>query len=843
MSAEIPSPNEFFGHKMGAHQKIARWDRIVEYFWELDKSPCVEVVELGSSTEGNPFILAMVSSPENLKNAEKIRGMSFSIAHPKGLTERRADRIIKEGKTVVAMTMSIHATEIGGAQMAPELCYEVATSPEHEEIRQNTVLLVFPSFNPDGQIMVTDWYNKYLNTEYEGTSTPFLYHKYTGHDNNRDAIHLTQVESQMVSKVMYKEWYPQAYIDHHHMGGYGARFYIPPFANPVDERVNPLIWTEQQLYGSMMATMLEADGKTGIESAATYPGEFMPTFNYIPCWHNICGMLTESASAKLATPSYVHYHQLKPSRRGRPEYRTQMGFPHPWPGGWWSLRDIVEQQKIASLACLKVASSHREMILRNMYIKAKRSIEEGKKEPPYAFVVKPEQHDELTATKFMKLLSDMDVAISRSKREFKAEGVTYPRGTFVVFTSQPVRPYILSLLRRTFYHAGPFSFRTDGTPISPYDLCTYNIAEFMGVDLHEVREPFDGEFEELPSVRFPRGSYSEEGNGWLIDCRYNDSFAAVSRLLRRGVEVHRTEEPVEVEGESFGKGSFYISKSEGVGDEVKKLSKRLHLPVTSAPTTKFRSRPVRMLRIGMYQRYWGGNIDEGWTRWLLEQYRFRCKKLMDADIKRGRLANKYDVIILPSDAKEMITGEGIEEYYKKRYGGMFTMPSYPEEYRSGVGKEGVEKLKEFVEEGGTLVCLGNSSQFAIDELKLPVSNALKDLKPKEFLCPGSTLHVELNRGNPLTEGVQDDLLIVFRNDSAFEVVPGPNNDDMQVVLSFPDKRVMESGWLIGEEHLSRKAALIDTKKGKGRVVLFGFSPQFRAQTDATFKLLFNCLLG
>lgn len=236
-------------------------------------------------------------------------------------------------------------------------------------------------------------------------------------------------------------------------------------------------------------------------------------------------------------------------------------------------------------------------------------------------------------------------------------------------------------------------------------------------------------------------------------------------------------------------------------------------------------------------------MDEGWTRWLLEQFRFRYKKLMDADIKRGRLANKFDVIILPSDAKEMITGEGIEEYYKKRFGGARAPPKYPEKYETGLGKEGTEKLKEFVEEGGLLVCLASASEYAIEALELPVKNVLDGVKSTEFFCPGSTLHVDVNKESPLSEGVQDDLLVIFRNNPAFEVTPNPDNADLQVVLSYPDKHIMESGWLIGEKHLSRKAALIDAKKGNGRVVLFGFSPQFRAQSDATFKLLFNCLLG
>jgi len=844
MSTEIPSPEEFFGHKMGADLKLVRWDKIVEYFWLLDSSPCVKVTELGRSTEGNPFLLAIVSSPENIENAEKIKEMSYRIAHPRGLPEAEAERIIREGKTVVAMSMSIHATEVGGTQMAPELAYELATSPELEGVRQNTVLVLIPCFNPDGQIMVTDWYTQWLGTEYEGVPTPFLYHKYTGHDNNRDAIHLTQPESRMVSRVLYREWYPQAYIDHHHMGSYGARFYIPPFSNPIDPNVDPLVWTEQQLYGAMMAVMLEEKGKTGVESAATYPGEFMPTFNYVPCWHNICGMLTESASAKIATPIYVHYHQLKPSRRGRPEYRAQMGFPHPWQGGWWRLRDIVEQQKISALATLRVAANFREMILRNMHLKAKRSIDTGLKEPPYAFIVKPRQHDELTSYKFLKLLSEMGVEISRSRREFTANGVTYPRGAFVIFTSQSCRPYLLSLLKQTFYYAGPFSRQPNGAPIAPYDLSTYTVAEFMGVDLHEVEEPFDGSFEQLNSIRFPRGSVGDGSEfGYMLDGTLNESYGAVNRLLRKGVEVHRVLEPVEAGDITFEAGSFFIPAQQGLEEELRRLSRRHHLVFASASSADFERKPLQMLRVGMYQRYWGGNMDEGWTRWLLKQYRFRYRTLRDADIKRGRLINKYDVIVLPSDHKSLILGEGIEEYYQKRFRGLFVLPKFPPEYKSGIGKEGVEKLRKFVEAGGTLVTLGEASNFAVEELKLPVKNVLADLKPEEFLCPGSTLRVNVDRGSPLAYGVSEDLLILFRNHPAFEVKAGMSNEDMRVVVSYPDQRIMRSGWLVGEKHLSRKAALIDAKLGKGRVVLFGFSPQFRAQTDATFKFFFNCLLG
>jgi hypothetical protein len=842
MLYSIPKPEDFFGHQLGADRKLAHWDKIVEYFWELDKSPMVKVENLGKSTEGNPFLLAIVTSEENMNQLGKIRDMSWKVAHPRGVSKADAEEIIENGVAVISMSMSIHATEVGGTQMAPELVWELISLPKNREILENTVLLMFPSFNPDGQIMVTNFYEKYLGTDYEGNSPPWLYHKYSGHDNNRDAIHNNLVESKMVSKILYKDWSPQAYIDFHHMGSYGARFYIAPFANPIDDKVDPLIWTEQELYGGLTHVLLEQEEKHGIESAATYPGEFMPTFNYVPCWHNICGMLTESASAKLATPLYVHYHQLKASRRGRPEYKTQMGFPHPWKGGWWKLRDIVEQQKISAYGTLIAATKFKSLILKNMYKKAKNSINKGDKEAPYAFIFKPNQHDGLVQYKLLQILLNMGVEIHRSQREFTAEDIAYPRGTYIIFTAQHCRPFIISLLKRTYYHLGAFSKYPDETPIIPYDLSTYTIAEFMGLRIHEVENPFTGNFEVISSIRYPRGSVDLDApNGWILDGKVNDAFIGINRLLRRGISVHRLLEEVNTELKSFEVGSFYIPKIEGIETELLKVCKRCHLQFIAAPF-KLKTKKVKDLRIGIYQRYYGGNPDEGWTRWLLEQYKFRFRSIRDKDVLRGRLANKFDVIILPSDAKEMLLGDNVEEYFEKRWGGGFTLPKVPEEYRSGFGKDGVKKLKEFVEKGGILLCFGESSNFAIDELELPISNVLRDIKNTEFVCPGSTLHVNVH-DHPLTYGIQKDLMIVFRHHPAFAIKPRANNNDYKVILSYPEKRIMESGWLTGEEYLSRKAAMVEAKVGKGRVILFGFQPQMRAQTDATFKLLFNSLLG
>jgi hypothetical protein len=838
----VTSPEEFFGFRLGDDRKLARWDRIVDYFWRLDEeSDRIKVVELGKTTMGNPFIMAFISSEENLANLEKYREMSWKIGHPKGLEEDEAEEIISQGKTVVAMTMSIHASEIGGTQLSSELAHDLVTGedPLTESIRENVVFILFPSANPDGNVMVVDWYDKQLGTEYEGIGLPWLYHKYVGHDNNRDALTLTQVETQMVNRVILREWFPQAYIDHHQMGSTGARFFIPPNADPLNEVVDPMVWIEQRHYGSQMLWRMESAGIHGVESAASYPADFMPGWSLVFPWFGICGMFTESASAKLATPTYVHYHQLGPGSRGRPEYRSSTNFQHPWKGGWWHLRDILDGQKVSSMALLEVAAIHRVDILRNMHAKAVRAMERGASEPPYAYIVPQNQHDQVTALKLLRTLEEMGVEIYRAKGPVTVGGVTYPAGSRVIPLSQTARSFLISLLGRTFYRDSVWVRNREGTPMMNYDFATMTMAEFKGVEVVEIEERPEGDLKRLMSIELPEGGVEGSGGkGFLLDPRLNDGFKAVNLLLKDSVKVYRAIE--EVDG--LPVGAFYVPGGRGVERKVEGMAAKAHVSFRVVDTDDFERRELKRLRIAMYQRYWGGNMDEGWSRWLMEQYGFEYTTVRDEDVKAG-LKDRFDVLILPSDAPALITGEKIEEYYEKRYQGRMAPPKYPPEYRSGIGEEGIEKIKEFVEAGGTLLTLNQATEFATENIKVPVINVVKDAKPEEFHCPGSTLHVNIDRSHPLAYGMPDRGLIVLRGKIALAVKPGMENEDYTVVVSYPEERLMRSGWLIGEEKLARKAAMIEAKMGEGRVILYGFAPQARALTDATFKLFFNALLG
>jgi hypothetical protein len=831
----ITSPEEFFGYKLGSDGQMARWDKIIDYFYLLEKeSGRLKVTDMGPSTEGHPFLLVIISSPENLASLDRLREMNAKLSDPRGLAEEEVKNLVNQGKAVICQSMGLHATEIGGTQMAPELAYDLAarTDEEARRILDNVIFLMIPCFNPDGQIMVTDWYRKTRGTEYEGASLPWLYHKYVGHDNNRDGDHLNMIESVYAAKILYRDWIPQAYIDHHQMGSYGARFYIPPYCEPIRPYADPLIWREHSWYGAHIAYKLEEAGKTGILNAAQFPGWGHFGWHWITPFHNIAGMLTESASAKLATPVFIHPEQLRGNALEFPAYEAQTTFPHPWPGGWWKLRDIVEQKKVAAWALLDIAARHRETVLWNAYVKAKRQTERGAKGKPAAFVIPAAQHDPLTAVKMINKLLLSGVETKRAKKEFVAGSVIYPEGSFVISLAQPKMGLIRNLLGRTFYPDNFWTRDTNGSPRRPYDMATHTMNEFMGVRVDPIDEAPGGDFEVLSGEVAVAGQVESGGPAYVLDGRLNDSFKAVNLLLDKRIPVSRAGRA----GSGFRPGDFIVTAlpdAQGLLNQVAAQTGVDFKALSSYPAGA--THEVKRMRTAMYQRYWGGNMDEGWTRFLLEQFAFPYTSLLDAEIKKGNLREKYDLIILPHDSAGMITGERLESWEGR-------MPAYPPEYRSGIGKEGVEALKAFVEKGGTLVTLGEASNLAIDKFGLNVRNVVEKTDSKEFFCPGSTLRVTCDDNHPLAYGMPSESLVLFWSGPAFEITPSQHNEDYETIVRYAERDILQSGWLIGEKYLANKAAMVSAGLGQGRVILIGFRTQHRSQTHGSFKLLFNALL-
>jgi len=828
----IPSPEEFFGHQMGADRQLVRWDRLVAYYDTLGAlSDRIDVRNVGTSTLGDPFLVIFVSSPANLANLDQIQRRNSVLQDPRGRTQAQIDDAITNGKVVFVQGYGLHSTEVASSQTAAEVLYGLATRTDEEvvEILDNTVAIMIPNMNPDGNVIVTDWYDRWVGTEYEGTNPPELYHHFVGHDNNRDAFMQNTVESQYVAQILFRDWTPQAFIDHHQMGAYTARIYLPPYAEPIRPGADPLVWREMSWYGAHMAYKMDEVQLTGAIGSAIYSGWGHFGFHWITPFHNIAGMLTESASARLATPLFVQPDQLGGSRQF-PEYDAQTTFPSPWPGGWWRVRDIVERQIVASFSPLEIAAKNRETVLRNAYNKAIRQVERGREDDIRAYVIPAHQHDPPTMQKLVDKLLGQGITVDRAIRDFQHEGRVYGAGTYVVSTAQPKRGVIRWLLGQTYYPDNSFTRDRDGDPIRPYDMSTDNLAEFMGVRVDPVTSPVEATMTGVYGEISASGTVSLGTNGYVIDGRLNDSFEAVNRLFAAGVAVRRADR----DGDGFKAGDFLVGPEaeEVVVEEAVDEAGVDFAPLDSDGAAA--SYPLTPQRIGMYQRYYGGNMDEGWTRFLLEDFEFEYTTIMDADILSDELSERFDVIVLPADSKRMMVGSTDAED-----DGSSTVPP---EYRSGFGEAGVDALEAFVENGGTLVTFAQAGDLVLDEFDVPVRNAVAGLSGTEFWAPGSTLHVRVDNTDPLAYGMPENALATYlAGGQVYETVPGPRSASVKRLVTYVDRDILQSGWLLGEEAIANRAAMVSIEKGEGLVVMIGFRAQHRAQTHGTFKLLFNAL--
>ena len=837
--ASIPSPEEFFGHQMGADRRLARWDRLVEYYELIDAaSDRVQVVHMGPSTLGDPFLSIFVSSPANLARLDDFKRMNAVLQDPRGHSQGEIDDAVANGKVVFVQSYALHSTEVAGAQTPAEVMYLFATRDDDEihEILDNTISILIPAFNPDGVGIVNEWYDRWVGTEYEGASPPELYHHYIGHDNNRDAFMQNTVESRYGADIMFREWIPQAFIDHHQMGPFTARIYLPPYAEPIRPGGDPLVWREMSWYGAHMAYRMEEAGFEGTVNAAIYSGWGHFGFHWITPFHNIAGMLTESASARLATPLYVHPDQLQGSRQ-LPEYEAQTTFPNPWPGGWWRVRDIVERQIVATFSPLEIAARNRETVLRNAYNKSSRQIQRGMGGDVKAYVIPADQHDPLTMTKMVNKLLLQGITVERAPAGFTHEGRVYGEGSYVVSLAQPKRGVIRWLLGQTYYPDNSYTRTASGDPIRPYDMSADVIAEFMGVRVDPVGTAVEANLTAVSGQIEPAGMVASAApHGYRIDGTVNDAFKAVNMLFAAGVSVRR----VTGDGAGAEPGDFIVAAGTAPGTLAEIASATgVDFAALDGDGDAF-SHSIARQRIGMYQRYYGGNMDEGWTRWLLEDFGFEYTSLFDPDILAGDLHERWDVIILPNDSRIMMLGPT-----ERAPGGRGPDPAgTPPEYRSGFGEEGVAALDAFVQNGGTLVTFAQAGDLVLQGFDVPVRNAVAGMWGNEFWAPGSTLKVDVDTSSPYAYGMPERALAAYlAGGQVYETLPGARSSDVRRVVTYIDRDIMQSGWLLGEEAIANKAAMVSVDHGDGTIVMIGFRAQHRAQTHGTFKLVFNALVG
>ncbi|HUX68130.1 MAG TPA: M14 metallopeptidase family protein [Terriglobales bacterium] len=822
--AAVTSPAAYFGFPLGADRKLADWNQLTAYYQKLaQQSPRIRYAELGKTTEGRPFALVTISAPENLRELARYQHIQAQLADPRTTPPALAARLEAEGKGVLVLTCNIHSTEIASSQTAAEFAYQLATgdSPEIQTILRNDIILLVPSLNPDGQQLVVDWYKKYLGTPYEGMPPVVLYQKYVGHDDNRDWYMFTQKETQLTVDKILNPWHPQILYDVHQMGANGPRLFLPPWVDPMDPNIDPILVAGMNAVGMDTARDLTAQGKAGVLVDGVYDG-FSPARQYI-VYHGGLRILSESASVRIATPVNIPFARLG---RGI-NYDAQVArwnFPEPWPGGAWHLGDIVRYQLAAFFSIARNMAVNRESFLRNFYTVGVHAVTRSDHPAwPYAYVLPAAQRDPLAKATLVNTLREGGVEVRRANSDFTAAGRSFSAGSDIIFLDQPYGAFAKTLLERQHYP--DIRQYPGGPPQRPYDVTAQTLPLLLGVQAVQVAQPFFAESALLaaPAHASPAAFRpAPAAAGYEFRDQENGSLLALFALLQQGVKAYRlTHLP---DGGGTAPGTIYLPQQPGLAARLAPLAAQDSAALEAVPAAP--SGPalaLRAPRIGLYQS-WVPQIDEGWTRWIFDQDGIRYTRVVDADLRRGNLRQRFDVILVPDqNPRTLLHGNPAGRV--------------PPEYAGGLGAAGMANLKAFVQAGGTLVALNQSSLAFLDWTGGAVQDALAGVPNTAFYSPGSILAAQADPSDPLAFGASPRVAIFSMQSPAFAV-----SGAAQAVVTYGSAPPLLSGWLLGGDKLAGRAALATLPLGAGRLVLFGFMPQYRAQAQATYRFLFNALL-
>ena len=812
--AAVPTPKAYLGHEAGADYKLADFNENHGYFQKLAQtSDRIQLREFGKSSEGRPLFVAFISSPENLRQLDRLQQINRKLALGQA-TPDEAKALMRDGKAIVWIDSGLHATEIACAQHAPELAYRMLTgeSDEVQRIRANVILMQVPVINPDGLDLVSHWYRQNVGTPYERSSPPALYQKYAGHDNNRDWFMMNLPETRHVSRLLFHEWFPHVVYNQHQQPAFPARIFIPPYAEPLNPNIPPQVMEGINIIGSAMKERLAREGKTGYLSYHGFDAWWNGGLRSVPAFHNMHGILTETAGAvNWASPQSYTLKDL-PERfaNGIPTKDPTVFYPKPWLGGQWNLRDAVDYMITVDFAILDLAASRPDYFMSRAWEIARANIEAGTKQKPYAYVVPAGQWDPTSASSMVERLRLGGIEVHRAKAAFQIGEKKYNAGSFVLMAGQPFRGYLMDLLEPQKYP----ELRTGsgGKTKRPYDVSGWTLSMQMGVNVDRADDQFQAELETVTSVPATPPS---------LDHRDNSSFLSTASLLGAGRRVRWAKDgTILKEGEAgFTTAAFELRKP----------------------------------RLALYQPS-PENMDAGWTQLTLDNFRVPHTIVRAADFAQANLRSRFDTIILAQQTAQSIL-HGVRQGEAGTRRGPEPAPQQRPENTGGIGVQGLAHLEKFVREGGTLIALDNATELPLEFFPLGIRGLLKARvegsdgaasdDQEGYYCPGSILRIKVDNTHPIAFGMPADAFALSTGGQAFNIalLPEYNHGDRAIksVAKYADRNLLASGWISGERIVLGKDILLEAQMGKGRVVLFGFRPQFRGQSHGTLKLLLNSI--
>ena len=845
LKAALPTPESHFGFTPGEDRKMFTYEPMIAYMEQLaSASGKVHMERIGNSEMGRPIYLILVSSEENIGRLDRLREINRALALDEIPDAIAREALIGEGKVFFLSTLSMHATEVGPTQALPLTVYELinGTDPRREAILENTVAM-FIQHNPDGMNMIVEHYNQYRDTPFEGSSLPGVYHKYVGHNINRDFVTLSQSENQAVADVYSTIWFPQAMVERHQMGSSGPRFFVSPPHDPVAENIDPGIWNWMRVYGSRALTEMTEAGLKSVSVNYLFDN-YWPGATSTANWKGVVAMLSEAASVNIASPIYVEPGELRTIGKGLGEYAISINLPRPWEGGWWRLSDILRYEMENTLSYLHTSAIHREEILQSRNEISRREIARGSEEAPYYYIMPQKQHDLGEMVALVNLLGRHGVRSYRLEADVEIENRLFRQGDVVVPLAQPYRAFIKEVLEAQKFPARHYT--PGGEMIRPYDITSWSLPLHRGVEAVEVNHPvaeMERHIVEIP-LPYSLSLAAAPGDRWAVfPATRNESYKAAFMALERGLRVDRTTETTEAGGMVIPEGSFIMAVDAALGEITEEL---LAGPVYLDDHPGMSTRRLHMPRIGLVET-WFHDMDAGWTRYLFDTYHIPYTVLRPADLQTARLDRDFDMLIF-SDQSHSALMHGRQER-----AGQLLPSRYPPAYARGMEKQGFENLMRFVNGGGKVMAWGPAVELFMgpislgegedrEDFMLPVSNIGRDLSGRGLYIPGALMKVNLRNGHPLTLGMPQTHGVFHRGNPVFRTSLPYFDMDRRVIATFAKDNVLMSGYSENEELLHEEAALVWVGKGDGQIVLSSFNPQFRASTQVTFKLLFNAVL-
>ncbi len=890
-SQTVPSPKEHFGFYMGQDYHLANYTQTEAYFKKLAESDRVNLVDIGETEEGRPQYMLIISSPQNMAKLADYKSISKRLAYAEDLDEETAHQLAGTGKAVVWIDGGLHSTEMVGTHALIEIAYQLTSKTDDETMRiLDNVIVLLTHANPDGQELTADWYMRNADESKRAMDIPRLYQKYIGHDNNRDFYMVNMKETENMSRQLFMEWMPQIMYNHHQTAPAGAVVAAPPYTDPFNYNIDPLVMTGIDAVGASMINRLNVEDKPGYTRMKGSP--FSTWYNgglrTVTYFHNVIGLLTEIIGSP--TPMEI---PLVPERLV-PNNNT----PFPVTPQAWHFKQSIDYSISLDYAVLDYAARHSEHVLFNIYKMGRNSIEKGsqdhwqltprnidliaqsyesdlasgkikkqedvsyygarniipheyydgvfanpEKRDARAYMISAAQPDFPTAVKFVNALIKSGIFIHKATADITVNGKTYPKDSYVIKTDQAFRPHIVDMFEPQDY-PNDFTY-PGGPPIRPYDVAGWTLAYQMGIEFDRILDAVEGPLERLPHGVLetpPTKTPPKTAKGFLISGHINDAFVAVNEALKAGIDVYRIQEPMD----GLPAGSFYIPQKGA--DLLATAGKQRGVEVLAAKNVPTNMTQIKPARIALFDQY-GGSMPSGWVRWMLEQYEFAFNLIFPQEIDAGNLKDKYDVILF-IEANMPAIGTSGESSQRGR-----SQPApddVPADIRPLLGNLTVEKsipqLSAFLKQGGTILTTGSSTALAY-HLGIPVKNALvetvegkeKPLPGERYYIPGSVLRVKVNPTIDAAWGMNEYTDVFFNNSPVFHLMPQAGQQGVEVLARFDTATPLRSGWAWGQQYLADGIAGFKAPVGKGTLYAYGPQITYRAQPHGTFKLLFNAL--